>query len=194
MRGESYMIRYADDFVCAFEYEEDARNFYNMLKERLSKFNLQIAEGKTKIIEFGRSAAATRARKGEGKPETFDFLGFTHYCSQSRYGKFRVKRKTSRKKLSMKMANMRKWMWDNMHTPIDTLIKELNPKLRGHYQYYGITDNTQCIKSFHYETIKTLLKVLRRRSQKDKTTWERLNKQLAYNPIVSPKIYVNIYA
>ncbi len=94
----------------------------------------------------------------------------------------------------MKMANMRKWMWENMHTPIDTIIKELNPKLRGHYQYYGITDNTRCIKSFHYETIKTLLKVLRRRSQKDKTTWERLNKQLAYNPILTPKIYVNIYA
>jgi RNA-directed DNA polymerase len=78
MRGESYMIHYVDDFVCAFEYEEDARNFCNMLKERLSIFNLQIAEEKTKVIEFGRFAAANRKRKGEGKPGTFDFLGFTH--------------------------------------------------------------------------------------------------------------------
>jgi len=195
MKGESYIIRYADDFVCAFQYEEDAQTFYKMLKERLQKFNLQISEEKTKVIEFGRFAVSNRARRGEKKPETFDFLGFTHYCSTSQQGKFRVKRKTSRKKLSEKMANMRKWMWDNMHTPIGTLVAKLNPKLRGHYQHYGITDNTRSIKKFHYETMRTMLKVLRRRSQKDNMTWEKLLKLLEhYHPLVRPVIHVNIYA
>ncbi len=193
MKGESYIIRYADDFVCAFQYEEDARTFYKMLKERLQRFNLQIAEEKTKVIEFGRFAATNRERRGEGKPETFDFLGFTHYCSRSKQGRFRVKRKTSRKKLSMKMANMRKWMWDNMHTPIGTLTAKLNPKLRGHYQYYGITDNIRSINSFYHETRKTMLKVLKRRSQKDGMTWDKLSKHLKHYPLVTPRIYVNIY-
>ena len=194
MKGESYMIRYADDFACAFQYEEDARKFYKMLKERLQEFNLQISEEKTKIIEFGRFAASNRAKRGEGKPRTFDFLGFTHYCSRSKKGKFRVKRKTSRKKLSAKMTNMKKWMWENMHTPIPTLVAKLNPKLRGHYQYYGITDNTRSIKKFHYETMRTMLKVLRRRSQKDNMTWEKLLNILEYYPLVKPAIQVSIYS
>ncbi len=194
MKGESYIIRYADDFVCAFQYEEDALTFYEMLKERLQEFNLQISEEKTKVIEFGRFAASNRAKRGERKPETFDFLGFTHYCSKSQQGKFRVKRKTSRKKYSEKMANMKKWMWKNMHTPIGTLIAKLNPKLRGHYQYYGITDNSRSIGKFQYETTRTMLKVLRRRSQKDKTTWEKLQKHLERYPLVRPVIHVNIYS
>lgn len=193
MRGESYIVRYADDFVCAFQYEEDAQKFYKMLKERLREFKLQISEEKTKVIEFGRFAATNREQRGESKPKTFDFLGFTHYCSKSKKGKFRVKRKTSRKKYRMKIANMKKWMWENMHTPVENLIKKLNPKLKGHYQYYGITDNAGSIKNFHRETVVTLLKVLRRRTRKDNMTWEKFSKILKHNPIAEPRICVNIY-
>lgn len=194
MRGESYMIRYCDDFICAFQYKEDADKFYRMLKERLGKFKLSLARDKTKVIEFGRFAASNRERRGIRKPETFDFLGFTHYCSTSKRGAFRVKRKTSRKKYRIKVQNMKKWMWERMHTPVGDLIKELNPKLRGHYQYYGITDNSRSIKNFHRVTEATLLKVLRRRSQKDNMTWDKFLKILEHHPIVYPKIYVNVYA
>lgn len=193
MQGESYMIRYADDYVCTFQYEADAKKFYQDLQERLRKFNLEIAEDKSKLIEFGRFATANKEKRGEGKPSTFDFLGFTHYCSKSKKGKFRVKRKTSRKKYHAKAQIMKQWMRVNMHTPIEMLIKKLNAKLRGHYQYYGITDNFRSINNFYRITTVTLFKTLKRRTRKDGMTWGKYEKILTYNPIIRPKIYVSVY-
>lgn len=191
-RGEAYMVRYADDFVCCFQYEYDANRFYNELQNRLAKFNLSIAVEKTKIINFGRFAEEKCAKQGKKKPDTFDFLGFTHYCSKSRQGKFRVKRRTSRKKYKAALLNMKEWIRNNRITPIKTLIKELNVKLRGHYQYYGITDNSR-ISNFYNNTIRLLYKWLNRRSQRKSFGWDKYNLFLKRHEILKPKVYVSIY-
>jgi len=186
------MVRYADDFVCCFQYEYDANRFYNELQNRLAKFNLSIAVEKTKIINFGRFAEEKCAKQGKKKPDTFDFLGFTHYCSKSRQGKFRVKRRTSRKKYKAALLNMKEWIRNNRITPIKTLIKELNVKLRGHYQYYGITDNSR-ISNFYNDTIRLLYKWLNRRSQRRSFGWDKYNLFLKRHEILKPKVYVSIY-
>lgn len=123
--GQAFMVRYADDFVCCFQNHDDAQKFYAALKERLKKFNLDIAEEKSKIIPFGRFAEDNSKRKGEGKPQTFDFLGFTHYCSKSKQGTFRVKRKTSKKKLRSKIKDSNKWMKANRHMDMEDIVKRL---------------------------------------------------------------------
>ena len=192
-RGEAYLIRYADDFICFFQYKDDAEAFYSKLIQRLRKFNLEIAEEKTKILEFGRFTESNRAKRGSGKPETFDFLGFTHYCSQSKNGKFRVKRTTSRKKFKTKLKEYAVWLWQNMHAPIEELIKTLNQKLIGHFRYYGITDNSGRISAFRYLIRRKLRCILNRRSQKKSLTWEKFAKLEERFPLARAKIYVNIY-
>jgi len=157
-KGEAYMVRFADDFICCFQYKEEADKFYRELQIRLGKFNLSIATEKTKIIAFGRFAEERCAKIGRDKPETFDFLGFTHYCSKSEQGKFRVKRKTSRKKYKAKLLRMKQWIRNNRNLPILILVKGLRAKLRGHFNYYGITDNGKMISNFYYDTIRLLFK------------------------------------
>lgn len=192
-RGEAYLIRYCDDFVCFFQNQDDAENYYSKLIERLEKFNLEIAEEKTKIIEFGRYAEERRTKRGEGKPETFDFLGLTHYCSKSKNGKFRIKRKTKRKKLKAKLKSFAEWLRKNMHTEIGNLIRQVNTKLVGYFRYYGVTDNSDSINTFGYNIRRKLFNVLNRRSQKKSLTWESFAKLLKRFPLVKPKIYVNMY-
>ena len=192
-KGECQMARYADDFVCCFRYLEEAELFYFQLKERLRKFGLEVAENKSKILEFGRFAESNREKRGEGKPGTFDFLGFTHYCSKNKQGWFRVKRKTSRKKQKTKIAKMKIWIRERMHKPLNETIKILNRKLIGHYNYYGITDNSKSINAFYYLTVKQLYKTLKRRTQKHKMNWDKYNKILEYMPITKPRIKVNVY-
>jgi len=192
-RGKAYLIRYADDFVCFFQHQDDAEAFYGKLKVRLGKFNLEIAEEKTKKIEFGRFAEERRNKRGEGKPETFDFLGFTHYCSKSKIGKFRVKRKTSRKKFKVKLKVFAEWLHYNMHTEIGDLIKQINSKLVGHFRYYGVTDNSSGIGAFGYRIRRKLFEVLNRRSQKKSLIWEEFAKLEERFPLARARIYVNIY-
>ena len=192
-RGEAYLIRYADDYVCLFQYKDDAEKFYGNMKERLKKFNLEIAEEKTKIIEFGRYAEERRKEKGKSKAETFDFLGFTHYCSKNPYGKFRVKRKTSRKKLKAKIQECKVWLRQNMHTPIEELITMLNQKLVGHFRYYGVSDNIQRLKAYRFIIRRKLFSILNRRSQRKSFTWEKFAKLEERFPLAKAKIYVNTY-
>lgn len=193
-KGEAYIIRYADDFVCCFQYLEEAELFYLSLGKRLKEFGLMIAENKSKIIEFGRFAEENRSKRGDGKPDTFDFLGFTHYCSKSKNGWFRVKRKTSKKKQRTKIAKMKIWLKDRMHEPLADTIKTLNKKLIGHYNYYGITDNSRSIWAFYYATLKQLFKTLRRRTQKHKINWDKFNVILKYLPLAQPSIRVSVYS
>ncbi len=193
LKGECYMVRYADDFVCCFQYQQEANKFYQALQNRLNKFGLEISKDKTKTIEFGRFAQESRKRKGLGKPETFTFLGFTHYCGLSRKGKFRVKRKTNAVRFRAKVAAIKQWLWNNMHTPIKELIKKLNIKLQGHYRYYGITDNFKSIETFCYLVRRQLFKTLKRRSQKSGLTWGLFVLMLNVFPLAKPKIYINIY-
>jgi len=192
-KGQAYIVRYADDFVCCFQYINEAELFYFQLQERLAKFGLSLAEDKSKIIEFGRFAEINRKNRGDKKPETFDFLGFTHYCSKSKKGWFRIKRKTSRKKQKAKISKMKMWLKGRMHKPLVETIKSLNRKLIGHYNYYGITDNSQSINYFYFITTRELFRVLKRRTQKHNLNWEKFTKLLQFMPLSPPKIRVNIY-
>lgn len=193
-KGQAEVIRYADDFVGCFQYREDAEKFYKALQERLRKFGLEVAVDKTKIIEFGRYAEEQSKRKGT-KPETFDFLGFTHYCSKDRIGKrFRVKRKTSRKKFRKKVKDFKVWLRaakDKMN--IHEIFDKVKRKLIGHYQYYGITDNSREIWRYRSAVIKLLFKWLNRRSQRRSFCWEKFDKYLDLNPLPTPKIYASIF-
>jgi group II intron reverse transcriptase/maturase len=193
-KGEAYLIRYADDFVCCFQYQEDAVRFYQALRERLAKFNLKLAIDKTKIIEFGRFATENRKAKGLEKPETFSFLGFTHYCSQSRNGKFRVKRKTEAKKFKYKIMAFKEWIRKvRSFVPISDIFRQVRVKLLGHYAYYGITDNLEMIRNFYDIVIKLLFKWFNRRSQRRSFTFDKFKLYLRLNPLPLPRIYVNIF-
>ena len=188
-----YMVNFADDFIVCFQEKADAKKFHQDLKERLEEFGLELQAEKTKLIEFGSMARKNREEKVEGKPETFDFLGFTHYCSKSQKGWFRVKRKTSRKKFRKKVKEMNLWMKKKRGMKVSQLIKAVNQKLRGHYQYYGITDNSPMLVKYSYETRRALFKWLNRRSQRRSYNWKEFNELLKYCPLVQPKVYHSIY-
>ncbi len=193
--GECHLVRYADDFIVCFAYPNDARWFIGALGRRLGRYGLQLAEDKTKMIEFGRFAMRNRVAKGEGKPETFDFLGFTFYCSMNTERTFfRCKVKTSKKKFRNKLRAMKEWIRNNRNMPLEWLFKKLNEKLRGHYQYYGVTDNIAECKKFYRHTVWFLYKYLNRRSQKcsyNKDTF--FNGLLKTFPIVNPRIRVSLH-
>lgn len=184
-RGMAEMVRYADDFVCCFQYEDDARNFYEALKERLEKYGLELSEDKSQIIRFGRYAG-----KAAG---TFDFLGFTIISGKGRSGYYAVKYQTSQKKLKAKRAEMKKWLHQNMHSPIEELVKKLNSKLRGHYNYYGLSHNYKKMKGFYKYVEYILFKTLNRRGGKRKLNWERFGKTMEHNPLLSPIITVQLW-
>jgi group II intron reverse transcriptase/maturase len=189
LQGEASLIRYADDFVCCFQFREEAAQFYVVLKERLAKFKLEIAESKSKIIEFGRFAARSRKTKGLGKPETFDFLGFTHYCSQGRSGKFTVKRKTSKKKFKAKVKAFATWIKRTKDKEsIQQIFETTRKKLQGHYNYYGITYNSPMMGEYYLRVIELLYKWLNRRSQRKSFTWEHFKMYLKQDPLPRPRI------
>jgi group II intron reverse transcriptase/maturase len=190
--GEAYLIRYADDFICCFQYEDDARAFYQALVERLGKFNLEIATEKTKIIAFGRYAAVNCKRAGK-RPDTFDFLGFTHYCDTHKNGNFRVGRKTSRKKFKMSLLKCKEWIKANRNMPTKELMKALRRKLEGYYRYYGVTGNFRMLELFQYEVKGLLYKWLNRRSQRKSFNWEEFKLFLMQFSLPTPKIYVKLY-
>ncbi|RIV18176.1 hypothetical protein D2Q93_14510 [Alicyclobacillaceae bacterium I2511] len=183
----------ATHHVCCFQYKKDAEIFYSALISRLAKFKLEVAEEKTNILMFGRFAAQHREKKGLGKPETFDFLGFTHYCGTSRAGKFRVKRKTSKKKFRAKVQAVKTWLKETRQESLDVIMETMRKKLVGHYRYYGITDNSKMLGRFRYEVSRLLFKWLNRRSQRQSFNYESYNRFLGRHPLPKPRIYVNIY-
>jgi group II intron reverse transcriptase/maturase len=194
-KGEAYLVRYADDFVCCFQYREDASRFHKALRERLAKFKLELAIDKTKIIEFGRFARDNRKAKGLGKPETFSFLGFTHYCDKSRNGKFRVKRKTEAKKFKSKIKALKEWIRKvRSFVPISDIFSRVRIKLLGHYAYYGITDNLRMVRNYYDIVIRLLFKWLNRRSQRRSFTYDKFKRYLKHNPLPLPRINVSIFA
>ncbi|WP_236619659.1 group II intron reverse transcriptase/maturase [Bacillus sp. 1NLA3E] len=192
-KGQAYIVRYADDFVCCFQYKSEAQQFFHSLKLRLKKFNLEIAEDKTKIIPFGRFAEQNANQQGRSKPATFDFLGFTHYCGKSKQGKFRVKRKTSRKKVQGKLKETKEWLKSNRSKDIHMIMDRFKRSLIGYYNYYCITDNTQIVYNFKDKIEKLLFKWLNRRSQRKSFTWDKFSLFLKKYPLPLPRIKVNIY-
>lgn len=191
-KGYVEIINYADDMIICFQYEFEAKQIYEKMKARLKQCGLEFAEDKTRLIEFGRFATERRNKRGLGKPETFDFLGFTHYCSKSQSGKFRVKRKTSKKKLKQKIQEYKMWIKQNRNSSLKDIMNTTKKKLVGHYNYYGITDNIGSIMLFYREIIKLLFKWLNRRSQKKSYTWEQFNQMLISMDLPFPKIKVRV--
>lgn len=193
-RGEAYLTRYADDFVACFQYKEDAERFYDQLGERMVKFELTLAEEKTRTLEFGRFAAKNREKRQESKPETFSFLGFTFYCSLTQKGKYCVKLRTDRKKMKSKLKKTKAWLMENRHKlKPHEMIEKLNRSLTGYYNYYCVSDNIPSVRKFRHETIKLLFKWLNRRSHRKSFTWKEFNEFITRVPIVTPRIRHNLY-
>lgn len=193
LEGYSGLVVYADDFVACFQYKEEAEWFYGMLKRRMKAFGLEMEESKTRLIEFGRYAEQNRKRRGEGKPETFDFLGFTHYCSKAKGGWYRVKRKTSRKKFAKKCKELNQKIKAMREMRLADIFGNVNQILTGYYHYYGITDNGKSLHKMWHKVERMLYYWLNRRSQKRSYDWEGFKEVLKIFPLAQPKIYVNIY-
>lgn len=193
-KGYIEIVNYADDMVLCFQYKWEAEKTYKALKERLSRCGLEFAEDKTRLITFGRLAYRNYEKTKQNKPETFDFLGFTHYCSKSRNGKFRVKRKTSRKKFKQKVLEFKVWIMANRHKPINEIFEIVSKKLVGHFNYYGITDNFHSIRKYRWIILGDLYKYLNRRSQRKSFTWIEFEKLIQVMQIPKARVMVNIYA
>ncbi|MFC7063049.1 group II intron reverse transcriptase/maturase [Halobacillus seohaensis] len=192
-KGQAYIVRYADDWVCCFQYQQDAENFYESLIKRLRKFNLEIAEDKTNILPFGRFAEERSRREGQTKPPTFDFLGFTHYCGKSQKGTFRVKRKSSRKKVRAKLKSQKAWLKANRTMDIRLIMDRLYRSLQGYYNYYCITDNLKAVGDFLDEVKRLLFKWMNRRSQRKSFRWDKFSLFLQRYPLPKLRTKVNIY-
>lgn len=183
-KGEMYLIRYADDFVVMFQYEEEARKFYKMLIERMNKFKLELAEDKTRILPFGRF---------KGTKEEFNFLGFTFSNGKTLNGKYRPNIKTNKKKLKQKFEIAKKWLHDKMHEPILEVGLSIRKKIIGHYAYYGINGNYSSLFKYYKYLKYTWYHTLRKRGQKNKIKYLDYLRIWNYLDIPTPKIYVNIW-
>ncbi len=174
--GDVIVVRFADDWVAGFQYPSDAQKFLRELKERFARFGLELHSEKTRLIEFGRFAAQSRLARGEGKPETFDFLGFTHICGKTKRGKFTVLRKTVRKRWQNKLKAVSRELRTRMHRPVPEQGAYLKSVLLGHMRYYGVPMNGRSLNAFRYALYRVWWKVLRRRSQKHNLTWKRMER------------------
>ena len=176
--GELIIVRYADDFVMGFQYRREAERFLGEMKERFDQYGLEIHREKTRLIEFGRFAEANRAERGEGKPETFDFLGFTHICSRTQKGnRFTIRRKTIAKRLRTKLKEVREAIIRRRHEPVPALGKWLRSVIQGHLNYFAVPGNRKAVDRFRTESNRAWLFALRRRSQKSRNlTWDRIKR------------------
>lgn len=181
LRGRSFIVRYADDFVLGFEESEDAKRVMEVLPKRFEKYSLRLHPDKTRIVNLNQPERGSRS---------FDFLGFTHYIGKSRKGHPILKRKTSKTKYSMALNAMGEWLKRNRHNKIRLIIRDLNVKLRGYYNYYGITFNSRRLSGYYQEVEKLLHKWLNRRGGKPKWQWERFTQLVNHwCPLLKPKIY-----
>ena len=185
--GNVIFVRYADDIVCGFEHEADAQRFCAELQQRMEKFALSLHPDKTRLIEFGRVAATNRSRRGLGKPETFDFLGFTHICGRSRRGLFQLKRKSRRDRMRAKLRAIKEELRRRMHEPIPQQGQWLRQVVRGYFAYHAVPTNVASLSAFRNHVVDLWRRTLKRRSQKDHTTWDRLAR-LAADFLPAPRI------
>ena len=187
-RGDVVLSRFADDYVAGFEHREDAERFLADLRDRFAEFGLELHPEKTRLIEFGRYAAENRARRGDRRPETFEFLGFTHMCAKTRNGRFKLKRVTSKKKMRAKLHSVKTEMRRRWHHSIPKQGHWLASVLAGHYRYYAVPDNIRALQAFREAVIRRWLKALRRRSQRSRVTWERM-RRIADRWLPQPRIH-----
>ena len=176
-RGDMILVRYADDWLAGFERHGDAARFLADLHQRLAKFGLELHRDKTRLIEFGRFAARNRARRGiKLRPETFEFLGFTHQCATDRRGRFKLRRVTSKKRLRRKLQAVKTELRYRRHDPIPEQGRWLKSVLAGHYRYYGVPDNINALQAFRDQVQRHWHRTLRRRSQRSAVTLERMHR------------------
>ncbi len=185
-KGDMIVVRYADDIILGFEHEAEARRFLDVMRERLAKFALSLHPDKTRLIEFGRFAAAGRKRRGLGKPETFTFLGFTHMCGKSQAGKFLLKRKTRGDRMRARLQAVREGLRRRMHLPIPDQGRWLRQVVTGYFNYHAVPLNGHALEAFRTQTVGHWMRTLRRRSQKDRFSWARMRK-LAAEWLPKPK-------
>jgi RNA-directed DNA polymerase len=174
--GDMIIVRYADDIIIGFEHETDARRFLDAMRERLAEFSLSLHPDKTRLIEFGRFAADRRARRGLGKPATFKFLGFTFICGQSRQGRFLLKRKTRSDRMRARLKEIKEEMRRRMHQSIPEQGKWLRQVVTGYFAYHAVPTNSRALNAFRHHVTNLWRRSLQRRSQKDRTTWQRIKK------------------
>ena len=185
--GDMIIVRFADDIVVGFEHEADAQRFWGEMRERLEEFALTLHPDKTRLIEFGRHAANRRAQRGLGKPETFNFLGFTLICGKSRRGRFLLKRRSRRDRMRAKLREIKEELRRRMHEPIPEQGKWLKSVVTGFFNYHAVPTNSNALEAFRYYTTVLWHRSLRRRSQKDAMGWERMGK-LADDWLPRPRI------
>ena len=192
LRGEAYLFRFADDFVICFQYRGEAEAFHNWLADRFEGFGLQLAVEKTQRIKFGRFAREDAARRNE-KPKDFTFLGFTFYCGKTRNGEFKVKRKTSRKKLALSLQRFTEWAKKSRRVlKKKAMIKNAKTRINGHLQYYAITDNLDRCSYYIHCTRRILFKWLNRKSQRKAYTWAKFHEVLTEMEWPKPRIYKDL--
>ena len=179
--------------MAGFQYKSDAEHYYAALKERMAKFNLELEDSKSRLIEFGRYAEQKRKARGLGKPETFDFLGFTFYYGKSRKGYPWPKVKTSRKKFEKKLKEFKEWLYDNKNQPAKDIVKQLNVKLVGYYRYYGVSFNVYKLSAFLHRVQQFLFKAMNRRGCRRTYTWNGFVDMLKCYPLAKPKVYYPLY-
>jgi RNA-directed DNA polymerase len=175
-RGDMILVRFADDFVAGFEDKADADRFLAELRGRFAQFGLELHPDKTRLIEFGRFAAVNRERRGAGKPETFDFLGFTHISAKNGSGRFWVQRITISRRMRAKLAEVKAQLRQRMHQPVPAQGRWLASVLRGHMAYYAVPGNRAAVSAFRTQLTRHWYKTLRRRSQKTRINWERMRR------------------
>src|SRR5262245_7302144 len=174
--GDVIVVRYADDFIVGFQHRTDAERFLVELRERFAKFRLELHPEKTRLLEFGASATDNRQRADLGKPETFNFLGFTHICGKTRNGRFTVLRQTVRQRLQVKLGEVKAELWRRLHDPVSVVGAWLRSVILGHLQYYGVPMNGRALFTFCSQVERLWYRVLARRSQRGRTSWVRMQR------------------
>ena len=175
-RGDVIIVRWADDFVVGFEHQGDAKQFLYDLRERFAKFSLELHADKTRLIEFGRYAARNRERRGDSKPETFDFLGLTHICGKNKNGRFMLRRITISKRMRAKLSEVKAELMRRRHHPVPEQGRWLGSVVRGHLAYYAVPGNRATAACFRTQVTRHWYEALRRRSQRSRLDWQRMNR------------------
>lgn len=194
LKGYSQLVRYADDFLIGMQYRNEAESVLNNLQDRLSQFGLRLSEEKTRILEFGRFVGENVKKQTNGKPKTFNFAGFTHYCTKTRDGRFMVRVKTERKRMNRSVTAMKEWM-QRVHSlmPLPAIWQKVKWKLTGHYQYYGVSGNFESINRFYHKTRSLIFKWTNRRSQKKTWNWDEFSRYLESYPLPKPRLTYAFY-
>jgi RNA-directed DNA polymerase len=178
-RGDVIIVRYCDDFVVGFQYRREAEQYLEQLRRRFEHFGLELHADKTRLIEFGRLAASTRAKRGAAKPETFNFLGLTHFCAKTLQGWFKLGRKTMRKRRQAKLQEVKAELRRRMHEPVAEQGRYVRAVVQGHANYYGVPGNSRAISVFRNAVICIWRRTLSRRSQKGYVAWKRMKRLVA---------------